>query len=88
MVQEVAAYRAWREVYDQAIDMRRRAGEKSYRLLRYESDEQHVVHFSEWTSLEAARAFFESPELEEMRLKAGVASPEFIYLHQFEDDPA
>ncbi len=85
MIQEVEAYRAWRDVYDGAIDLRRKAGEKSYRLLRYESDETHVVHFSQWSSLEDARAFLESPELEAMREKAGVPRPEFIYLQQLED---
>jgi quinol monooxygenase YgiN len=85
MIQEVTAYRAWRDVYDEAIEMRRRAGERSYRLLRYESDDNHIVHFSQWTSLEDARRFFESTELEAMREKAGVAPPEFIYLRQMED---
>lgn len=85
MIQEVEAYRAWRDVYDQAIDLRRRAGEKSYRLLRYESDDSHVVHFAEWTTLDDARAFLESPELEEMRRKAGVPAPELVYLRQFDD---
>ncbi|WP_254956681.1 MULTISPECIES: hypothetical protein [unclassified Cyanobium] len=31
-----------------------------------------------------AKAFFESPELVEIRRQAGVESPEFPYLHQLE----
>ena len=31
-----------------------------------------------------AKAFFESPELVEIRRQAGVESPEFLYLHQLE----
>ena len=37
-----------------------------------------------WTSLENAKAFFQSPESEEIRRKAGVKAPEFIYLEQLE----
>jgi hypothetical protein len=33
-----------------------------------------------------ARRFFESPELVEIRQKAGVKSPEFIYLQALESD--
>ncbi|WP_323809721.1 hypothetical protein [Sphingobium baderi] len=42
------------------------------------------VHFSQWTSLDAARAFFESPQLVEIRRIAGVRAPEFRYLKQIE----
>jgi hypothetical protein len=42
------------------------------------------VHFSAWTSIAAAKAFFESPRLVEIRRQAGVKAPEFIYLDQLE----
>ncbi len=38
------------------------------------------MHFSAWTSIAAARAFFESPRLVEIRRQAGVKAPEFLYL--------
>jgi hypothetical protein len=44
----------------------------------------HEVHFSSWTSIAAAKQFFESPELVQIRLEAGVKSPTFIYLNQLE----
>jgi hypothetical protein len=53
-------------------------------VLAYDSDPNRIVHFSHWRSLDAARRFFESPELVEIRRKAGVKSPEFIYLDQLD----
>jgi quinol monooxygenase YgiN len=64
--------------------MRKNAGEISYRLLRYDDDENVIVHFSAWSSLANARRFFESPELVEIRKKAGVKTPNFIYLQEIE----
>jgi heme-degrading monooxygenase HmoA len=58
--------------------------EISYRLLRFDRDANRVVHFSEWSSLDAARRFFESPERVEIRRRAGVKAPEFLYLHEIE----
>jgi len=84
IMHEVASYPAWKTVFDQASAMRKQAGEISYQLLRYDNQANHIVHFSEWSSLDAARRFFESPELVEIRQKAGVHAPEFIYLHEIE----
>ena len=84
IIHEVEAYPEWKSIFDQAAAMRKRAGEISYQLLNHENDENKLVHFSEWTSLEDARRFFESPELVEIRKKAGVKAPEFIYLQEIE----
>lgn len=81
---EVDAYPAWKIVFDQAIGIRKDAGEISYQLLRYDLDANTIVHFSEWTSLDNARRFFESPKLAEIRKTAGVKAPEFIYLQEIE----
>ncbi|HEX2585394.1 MAG TPA: antibiotic biosynthesis monooxygenase [Steroidobacteraceae bacterium] len=81
---EVENYAAWKTVFDEAAGIRKAAGELSYQLLRFDHDANHIVHFSRWTSLDNARKFFESPELVEIRKKAGVKAPEFIYLHQLE----
>jgi len=43
-----------------------------------------VVHFTEWSSLDPAHSFFESTELVEIRRKAGVNAPHFIYLQEIE----
>ncbi|HSG55846.1 MAG TPA: antibiotic biosynthesis monooxygenase [Paracoccaceae bacterium] len=70
--------------FDAAAGIRRAAGELSYDLLRFDGDADKVVHFSEWTSLDAARGFFQSAEVAEIRRRAGVHEPEFCYLERIE----
>ena len=84
IIHEVEAYPAWKAVFDGAADLRKRAGEISYQLLRYDQDANSIVHFSTWSSLENARRFFESPELVELRRAAGVKAPDFLYLEEIE----
>ena len=84
IIHEVADYDAWKQVFDQAADIRREAGERSFQVLRDAGQPNRVVHFSVWTSLAAARTFFESPRLVQIRAAAGVRAPEFIYLDEVE----
>jgi quinol monooxygenase YgiN len=84
IIHEVADYPAWKRVFDSAAGIRKEAGERSYQLLRYESDANRIVHFSAWTSIADARRFFESPKLVQIRKEAGVKAPEFIYLDAIE----
>lgn len=84
IIHEVDDYPAWKAVFDGAADLRKRAGEISYQLLRYDNDANRIVHFSAWSSLADAHGFFESPELVELRRKAGVKAPTFLYLREVE----
>lgn len=84
IIHEVADYAAWKIIFDQAADIRKATGEISYQLLRYDTDANAIVHFSVWTGLDAARRFFESPELVAIRQRAGVKAPSFIYLDEIE----
>ncbi|PSB59336.1 putative quinol monooxygenase [Chamaesiphon polymorphus] len=84
IIHEVADYDAWKQIFDNAADLRREAGERGYQVLKYANNPNKVVHFSSWTSLDNARQFFESPQLAKIRAEAGVQSPEFIYLEQLE----
>lgn len=84
IIHEVEAYQAWKTIFDQAAGIRKAAGEIRYQLLRYDTDANRIVHFSEWSSLDNARRFFESPELVEIRKNAGVRAPDFLYLHEIE----
>lgn len=84
IVHEVEDYRTWKAIFDQAAGIRKTAGEISFQLLRYDTNANRIVHFSEWSSLEQARRFFESPELVEIRKIAGVKAPNFFYLHEIE----
>ncbi|MBE7540075.1 MAG: antibiotic biosynthesis monooxygenase [Opitutaceae bacterium] len=84
IIHEVADYDAWKRVFDDAAGIRKAAGERSYQVLRYENEPRRIVHFSAWTSAAAARAFFESPRLVQIRKDAGVRAPDFIYLKELE----
>jgi quinol monooxygenase YgiN len=84
IIHEVADYAAWKIVFDRAAGIRKDAGERTYQVLRYESDANKIVHFSVWTSTADARKFFESPELVRIREEARVNAPDFIYLEELE----
>ena len=86
IIHQVESYPAWKTIFHQAADMRKRAGEISYQLLRYDTDANRIVHFSAWSSLDNARRFFESPALVQIREQAGVIAPEFIYLQEIEHE--
>lgn len=84
IIHEVADYEAWKKVFDGAAGIRKEAGERTYQVLRYEQEPNRIVHFSTWTSIADAKAFFESPRLVKIREEAGVKAPDFIYLEQLE----
>ena len=84
IIHEVADYPAWKKVFDNAAGIRKEAGERTYQVLKYESDANKIVHFSTWTSHADAKAFFESPRLVKIREEAGVKAPDFIYLDELE----
>ena len=84
IIHEVVNYLAWKEIFDDAAEIRKKAGEVSYQVLKYQNESNRIVHFSAWTSIEDAKRFFESSELIEIRAEAGVKSPNFIYLEEIE----
>ncbi len=84
IIHEVEDYLAWKQVFDKAAEIRKEAGERTYQVLKYENNPNQIVHFSAWTSIAAAKRFFESPQLIQIRAEAGVKSPNFIYLEQLE----
>lgn len=85
IIHKVANYPTWKKVFDAAAGIRKEAGELSYQVLKYENAPNKIVHFSAWTSIAAAKDFFESPKLIEIRKQAGVKAPEFIYLNLIEE---
>jgi len=82
ILHEVEAYASWKAVFDDAAALRKAAGEISYQVLNVDGDANRIVHFSQWRDIAAARRFFESPQLIEIRRQAGVKAPQFIYLHE------
>lgn len=85
IIHEVENYLAWKNIFDSAANIRKEAGEISFQVLKYENEPNKIVHFSVWSSSEAAKFFFESPKLVQIRIDAGVKSPEFIYLDEIEN---
>lgn len=84
IIHDVADYPAWKAVFDEAAELRRAAGEISYQVLADSADPNRIVHFSRWRDLASARRFFDSPQLVEIRTRAGVKAPDFNYLHELE----
>jgi heme-degrading monooxygenase HmoA len=82
VIHHVDDFDGWRRIFDEAEGLRRAAGEREYRVLCAANDRNDVVHLSRWTSIEAARNFFESPEVVAIRARAGVHPPQFLYLEQ------
>ena len=82
IIHEVEDYDGWKVIFDNAASIRKDAGEQSYQVLKYEKEQNKIVHFSKWSSIANAKAFFESPELIKIREQAGVKAPEFIYLNE------
>jgi len=85
IIHEVDNYEVWKEIFDAAATIRKIAGEQSYQVLKLNDNSNKIVHFSKWTSIANAKAFFESAKLIEIRKQAGVKSPEFIYLELLEE---
>lgn len=82
IIHDVEDYESWKTGFDAAAKLRKSAGEIEYQVLQDEKDQNRVVHFSKWQSLEQARSFFESDEVAEIRKNLGVKAPEFCYLNE------
>ncbi|MDI1278304.1 MULTISPECIES: antibiotic biosynthesis monooxygenase [Methylobacter] len=85
IIHEVEDYAAWKKIFDDAALIRKSAGELSFQVLKLDNNPNKIVHFSKWSSISNAKAFFESEKLVEIRKQAGVKAPEFIYLEQLEE---
>lgn len=85
IIHEVENYKAWKKIFDDAAPIRKNAGEQSYQVLKLDNNSNKIVHFSKWSSIANAKAFFESARLVEIRKQAGVKAPEFIYLELLEE---
>ena len=84
IIHEVTDYPVWKNIFDDAAEIRRDAGERSYQVLKFHDEPNKIVHFSVWTSIADAKRFFESAKVVKIRAEAGVKSPEFHYLQQLD----
>jgi hypothetical protein len=69
---EVADYRAWKAVFDAALDYRHQHGEHSCRIFHTVGNVNDLTLMFDWESLDRARAFMESNELKARMAAAGV----------------
>ncbi len=68
----VADYDAWKQVYDSFADAKREGGVVWQEVLRPADDPNMVVVGHWFESADAARAFFDSPQLKDAMARAGV----------------
>ena len=68
----VANYETWKANFDGSADMRKAAGEKSYRLFRSADDANELTLLCEWDTAESARRFLESEDLRLAQQASGV----------------
>ena len=79
----VQDYDTWKSAFDSNSDLRKKGGEKSYRILRSENGANDLVIMFEWDNLDNARQFASSPELKEAMQRAGVTGkPEILFLKE------
>ena len=70
---------AWKSVFDSVDDLRRRNGERSYRILSEGNGSNEIFALFEWDSLDNARKYASSPELRAAMERAGVVGKPDIY---------
>ncbi len=80
---KVNDFAAWKEAFDNFVDVRKEFGEKSFQILQHTEDSNNLYLMFEWDSVENARKFLESPELKTTMENAGVAeAPEINFLNE------
>jgi quinol monooxygenase YgiN len=78
---QVTDYDSWRRVFDSAQTLRREEGEQSAEVFRDANDPNRVSVITQYSSLDAARSYFESDKLKAKMAEAGVAGkPELHFL--------
>jgi len=80
---KVSDYSRWKEAFDAHLTTRMRAGELAFRLFQGVDDPREVTLLLDWDSVEHARKFMTSAELQSAMEKAGVVGPPDV--HYIED---
>lgn len=82
----VGDFDAWKKVYDGFAPVQAEHGVRDHQVLRSIDDPSDIIVTHTFGSLEAARAFFATPELKEAMSRAGVDadSVEISYFDQVE----
>ena len=78
---KVQNYSTWRKIFDDHDKTRKEFGSTGFQVYQSVSDPNDITAITDWTSVEAAKAFAASPSLKEAMQKAGVISqPEMMFL--------
>ncbi|HZV76024.1 MAG TPA: antibiotic biosynthesis monooxygenase [Conexibacter sp.] len=72
VLHRVADYDAWRRVYDDVADLQREGGVTDKAVYRAADDPSNVLVMHRFATADAARAFFQDPDLRAAMQKAGV----------------
>ena len=69
---KVEDYERWKEGYDASIELRKAAGEVSFKVFRNVDDPNTVTVLSVQQSAEQVQAFLDSPDLKARMKEAGI----------------
>jgi hypothetical protein len=82
---KVEDYARWKTEFDHALEMRRAAGEKGYQIFYIKGEPNKLVTIFHWDNLENAHKYFQSQELKDAMIRAGVTGqPEVQFLESIE----
>ncbi|MBI5739320.1 MAG: antibiotic biosynthesis monooxygenase [Nitrospirae bacterium] len=72
-------YKKWKTAFNDAFEMRKKGGEKSYRVFRSSDDPKEMVLLQEWSSIAGARRFINSKAVQQCMARAGVVGKREIF---------
>ena len=72
VVHDVKDFAAWKQAYDAFDAERQTMGVTGHGVYQADGDPNHVTVYHHFDSMDAAKAFMESPRLHEVMMKAGV----------------
>ena len=82
----VEDYNTWKEVFDGLSELKMRYGWKRYRIFQVAGDRNDLLVMDEFDSVEQARSFLESKDLNNaLRLGGVVGTPEASLLQGLEE---
>lgn len=82
---KVKDYSKWKTVFDEHAAMRKAGGSKGGRLFQSADNQNETLIIFEWESIEKARKFAQSEDLQKAMEKAGVADkPDIFFLEDVE----
>lgn len=82
---KVADYEKWKPIFDAHSGTRKAKGSKGGQLFRNADDENETIILFEWSDLEKARQFVQSPDLREAMQRSGVVDqPTILFLEEVE----